>query len=61
MTQHEFITATLLVAGLWQVSKALIIKTSDLPSSLIFKVIPFAIGAACLIASGVLNGYILKM
>jgi hypothetical protein len=38
----------LLVAGVWLVSNAMIMKTKNIPSSLIFKVLPFFIGMACL-------------
>ncbi len=38
----------LLATGVWLVSNALILSTKNFKSSLLFKVVPFFLGLACL-------------
>ena len=46
-----------LVTGLFLVSIALMMKTKNVRSSIVFKVIPFMFGLANLFSSGVLFGF----
>ena len=45
-----FITITLFVCGVWLIGTALMMKTNNGVSSIIFKVIPFFMGLSCIIA-----------
>lgn len=53
---NEFIIWSLVLAGVWNVSTALMMKTQNMKSSLFFKVIPMFCGAAALFAAGKLSG-----
>jgi len=46
------------ITGVWMIATALIMKTEDFSSSLTFKIIPFFLGLACLLATGVQVGWI---
>jgi len=48
----------LLIAGVYMVSGALIIKTNNLWAATFFKVFPFFIGVACLLAGVKTFGWI---
>lgn len=47
-----------IVAGIWLISIALMMQTKNLKSSIIFKVIPFFLGTACLYAGSKLLGWL---
>jgi hypothetical protein len=55
---NSIVTYTPIVTGVWSVSMALIMNTSNMLSAMIFKVIPFFLGTASLYAGAVLNGWI---
>lgn len=52
-----FVRITLLVNGLYLVIFALVNHTKDIRSSIVYKVIPFFLGCACLLAAYHLWGW----
>jgi hypothetical protein len=52
------ITIVLAVTGIWNLAWALISKTKNLISSILFKVVPFFFGLALLFCIVLLNGWI---
>lgn len=47
----EHIDLINLIAGLWLIINSFIMKTNNIQSTIVFKVVPFLIGLCCLIIS----------
>jgi len=56
-----FIKITLLVSGLFLVMFALAVNTRTFRSAIVFKVIPFLLGSACLASWLYLIGWLIKL
>jgi len=56
-----FIKGTMLLSGLFMIIFALVMQTTNFVSSIVFKVIPFLLGIACLMSFLYLIGWLIKL